>query len=386
MKRLLPMLVVMLSSTPVAAQSTPPLDDRWTPWIGCWATPGANAPRTCVTPAAGGVEMRTTIDNRPVLVQSVVADATLHAIAETGCSGSQQAEWSRNGNRLYSRAQLTCADQSPRTVSGLGFVDAATGTWLDVQVIEIAGQENVRVRRFRRVDTNAPVSPAIAPRLGATPFGIDEVKEASGKVSPRVIEAALLETKARFPLSGRRLIELDAAGVDDSVIDTMVALTFPEKFVVKPPRDRDDFALFGDSSLWPSMYGFSSFYGSRYSSLSYSPYFYLPFGYNYLGGVSPVFLSSAGFVPVSNGPLSVSSDGQGRVINGRGYTRIQSRAAAEAAAANQSAASDGSGKLSTRSPEAAGSTGSATPASSASPAGISSGGGSESSGRTAQPR
>ena len=107
---------------------------------------------------------------------------------------------------------------------------ARNGIWVDVQVVEIAGRESIRVRRYRRAPDQRAAP--IAPRPGA-PLTLDEVKEASGKVSPRAVEAALIATNARFDLNSRRLIDLDDAGVPDTVIDVMVALSYPERFVVE---------------------------------------------------------------------------------------------------------------------------------------------------------
>ena len=59
-------------------------------------------------------------------------------------------------------------------------------------------------------------------------------------MSSRAIEAALMETSSRFPLSSKALVDLDKAGVDDRVIDLMVALSFPRSFAIRPsgPDDR----------------------------------------------------------------------------------------------------------------------------------------------------
>ena len=112
-------------------------------------------------------------------------------------------------------------------------------TWVDVQMSEVRGQRSVRVRRYglsrEQIRTGGaramnPLSPAPLSR-----WTLDEVKDASRKTAPEVLQAALVEAGTKFPLSGRTLVELKKAGVADTVIDVMVALTFPEKFVIDRP-------------------------------------------------------------------------------------------------------------------------------------------------------
>ena len=67
-------------------------------------------------------------------------------------------------------------------------------------------------------------------------FRLADVKEASAKVTPLVLQAALVETAARFRLTGRTMIDLDRAGVADEVTDLMVALTYPDRFTVARER------------------------------------------------------------------------------------------------------------------------------------------------------
>ena len=63
--------------------------------------------------------------------------------------------------------------------------------------------------------------------------------EASPHVAAPALEAALVESRATFGLNARRLIQLDDAGVPSSVIDLMVALTYPQAFSVRPTSRAD---------------------------------------------------------------------------------------------------------------------------------------------------
>ena len=197
------------------------VDSRWSPWIGCWQPVEANESdaRVCVSTAGEhGVTFATTVDGQTVLEETLVADGMERQVTDAECRGTQRAEWSVDGRRLFARTDLICGGQEPRRISGLAMI-AADGTWLDVHSSRMDSRENLRVRRYRRV------APGVASFVPAgRSFTVDTVKEASGKVSPQALEAALAETHAQFDLNSRNVIGLADAGVPERVIDVMIAL------------------------------------------------------------------------------------------------------------------------------------------------------------------
>src|SRR4029077_2328175 len=131
----------------------------------------------------------TTVLGQPALEETIVADGVDHPVAEAECRGTQRAEWSRDGQRLFAHAELTCKDQKPRTVSGLSMI-APNGRWLDIQNVKADGQNTIRVRRYRHIsgseaDARLPV-----------PLTLEAIKEATKKLDPQVVDAALVETDA----------------------------------------------------------------------------------------------------------------------------------------------------------------------------------------------
>jgi len=418
-------LSLLLAAASTASAQAP--DPRWNDWLGCWnlvadgnvarlppaeeaagrvtgpIRPGSSRDaRVCVSPSGGGAELRTFVGEQQVLSQTIIADGADHPVADGGCSGTQRAQWSADGLRLFTRAQVTCDTQPSRTVTGIALM-APDGQWVDVQAVTIGGTDSVRVRRFRppfeRVRNGVP---AAAVRLK-----VDNVKEASGLVSPRAIEAALTETSARFPLSSRVLVDLDKAGVDDRVIDLMVALSFPQSFSVRPSGPDDRLTpfppLYAGADFADASYDYPYFFGPFYSNYYYSPYFFSPFGYSYLR-YYPAYFAPAIIVPGGGGGGGGGSvtDGrppeQGRVINGLGYTRVDRRGDTPEGGGPTPRSSAASGGTVSRRGYTAGDGGSASaPASSGSSSSGSSGGsssgGSSSSGssggdggRTAVPR
>ena len=406
------LLMIMAGGAPATAerQQEVPTDSPWLPWLGCWQLveeTGALAEQAndaglfadrvvvCLTLTgttgadAGGVSVTTFAAGTPVLIETLLADGAQHAVAEAACSGWRRNSWSSDGVRLFTRAELGCDDQDTRRVSGVGLMTSAT-TWLDIELVNSGTRGEVTVRRYRRagesttVDAGATHLPAgvldrarTAARLASTTeLRVDDVIEAGAALDPPVVEAMLVETRASFALDRRALIRLDDGGVPPEVIDLMVALSFPNEFVVDRPAARTA-ATFG---------GAGGGFADRFSPYAYDqwyPYYASPFGYYY--GWSPYdslyYLGpAASYVIVPDAPDQRSS---GRAYRGRGYSQIGVREpSADRRARRRGATGTGEAE-----PQAASRGGSNSSGSSrggqATPSGYSRGG---SSGRTAIPR
>ena len=390
---------------PVVSSAQQSADPKWNAWLGCWelvvesARDGAarpnpsrrtlpssrdtERPQICVEPSGSGVTLTTRVANETPIQQTIIADGVDHPIADAECRGTQRAEWSRDGRKLYSRADLACSsDKGNRRVSGFSIL-GANGTWTDIQAVDVSGQQTVRVRSYRRAGSAAAIGRGLTQ---ATPLTLDDVKEASGKVSARALEAALVETGSSFDLSGKDLIALQDAEVPDSVTDLIVALSYPDRFVVERTARADvaHSAPFYDDPFFAG-WAFGYPYGL------YAPYFYSPF-YSYLPWYPPYY--GGGGVIIIDGDGSGGGgkpdrpSGAGRVVDGLGYTRVRPRDAEPAPrnrnpvdASGGSVASSGSSGGSSSSSGGGGGGGG-----SVSSQGFSSGGSGGDSGRTAQPR
>ena len=352
------LLLVAGSLTPSAAQTPAPqntrTDARWSSWLGCWELSdesvddgsvaiarllGVPAPRSranagarvCVTPAAeGGATMTTYVNDRAVLSESIVPDGKSRPITEAECRGEQRAEWSTLGARVYASAEIACQSEPARRVSGLAMMVAGP-TWLDIQTIESNGGKTLRVRRYHRAADQKRAGEVPAPATAATmplvrSLSLADVKEASQKVAPEAVQAALVELKSGFDLNGKRLIELEDASVSRGVIDLMIALSFPKRFVVERPTARASggswWTPMGYDDVWP-YFAMPYFYSPLYSS------YYAPFGYRYWGYFDPFYYSGPGYVVIDPGPghgtpnPTPQPSGTGRVVDGHGYTQVR---------------------------------------------------------------
>ena len=394
------------------AQDVSSLDSRWVPWLGCWQLSeeqfetGAPAldedtsalvERTyvCVTPTADSPEINlTAVAGSDVLVErTLIADGMRREVREPGCVGWEESEWASDGHRLFTRAELRCDGHPDRTVDGVSLMTSAS-TWVDIQVVETGTRQLIEVRRYTPVPVSErdallgakytlPVPAAEvrqARRESAAAVTLDDVMEANVKTRPRVVETWLVEIEPRLALDSEALISLDDAGINEGVIDLLVALSYPDRFVVER-RNR--------GGSWSSG-GFGGF-GGHYDPAWYGalyPYYVTPLGYRgWGGGYDPYLIGglASPFVVVGGAEID---DRTGKAVRDRGYTRVRSRDVTGAQRRARPREGFGGGASSSGSTADSGSSGSSSGSGSggaaASPGGYSRGG--SSSGRQAVPR
>ena len=358
MKNTLIALTLMTAGSAFAQQPPAPapaaqVDERFAAWIGCWRLDddlAGTGARMCITPEKSGVRMQTVAGAQRGIDEIVIGDAVAHPIADTECKGTERAEWSTDGTRLFRTTNVTCGKEAPRTIKSVAFM-APGPSWINVQHVSgTAAETAVRVQRYRRAANQqlADGSKAPQPEAGltlrtspeATKWSIEDVIEASSKVPAEVVQAALTEVHHGFDLNKRTLVLLDDGGVDKGVIDLMVALTYPKRFVVQrlgggstpsgiltgggwyDPMVSPMMGTFADC-FSPYGYGYRSYY-SMCNMMGYSAfgYAYGYYGYNnyYNNGWVNV-----GVPPGTGGGGVIDPQGDGRVVNGRGYTQVRNR-------------------------------------------------------------
>ena len=356
-----------------AAVATPQQlqEARWRAWVGCWRLegrrtdarpdPAEGVREVCFEPVGAAVRLVSRVDGRPVLERLLFADGVERPFEQAGCQGSERHFWSADGERLFTLSRARCNDGSERAASGVA-LRTDRDAWLDIQVIASDGQREVVVRRYRAVEAApepAPMGAGFDALVGGGAGGtgrldVGDVVEAAGAIDVAAVEAMLVETRASFDLDARTLVRLADRGLPENLIDLMVALSFPQDFVVEgvdaevrqqpsepargvlPPA-----AAPGYWSAWFAPFG----YGLPYD------YYYYPAGFGVL--VHP----HARF--------------GGRVIAGHGYARVRP------------APASGTGGL--RSGRRHGAGGGAGSGGRVTPAGTSRGG-SKTTGRRAKPR
>lgn len=365
------LLALTLTATSAFAQQAAPatskvdVDARFAPWLGCWRLDddlSGTGARMCITPEKNGVRLQTLAGNQKGIDELVIADAADHPIVDSDCTGTERSEFSKDGARLFRTTGVVCGKQAPRTVKSVIFM-APGPAWILVQhVTGESAVNSVRVQRYRRSSNQNladgsrapqpdPLSISARTTAEETRWDIDDVIEANAKLPAEALQAALTEVHHGFDLNKKTLIALDNGGVDDPVIDLMVALTYPKKFVVQragTPTTPSGVITGGgwfDPLMAPLMstammdcytpygYGYRSYYslcGWGYGPMSYGYYggygypYYPYYGWVDIGGVPPTGGGSTGPVP------------QGKVVNGRGYTQVFDRPAEPSPRVNHS--------------------------------------------------
>jgi hypothetical protein len=225
----------------------------------------------------------------------------------------------------------------------------------------------------------------------ATPVSPADLIDVSRHLDAAAIDVWLVEQELAFSADAKNLVQLADAGVPTSVIDMVVALSYPEHFTLaaQPREERPRASAAGGDDRRIGFGGgydpyWDPYYGSRYNRRYYSPFGYSQYGYDYGYGSGwypnrrPVVI----IVGPSNPGTVPEAREHGKLVKGRGYTR---RADAEddpqparrPASRDRSSESTGSsGSDEVRSKGSTGSSGSAG----------STGSGGSSTGRTAKKR
>lgn len=348
------------------------VDPNFAAWLGCWRLDddlAGTGARMCITPERNGVRLQTVIGTHKGIDEVVIPDGVARPIVDADCKGTERAEFSKDGARVFRVTDVTCGKEAPRTIKSVAFM-APGPSWISIQHVSgTAANTSVRVQRYRRAANQNLADGSRAPQPDAhlatrttpdmTVWSIDDIIEASGKVPVEVMQAVLTEVHQKFEMNRKTLVALSGGGVSEPVIDLMVALTYPERFVVERRGGGSTPAGIMTGTGWfdpfmspmltgnfsdcytPFGYGYRSYYsmcGSMYAPYGYNYYgynnYYYPNGYYYGGWVDVGNIP--GIVGVPGEP-----QGEGRVIRGQGFTQIRNRDAEPAPRIN--AGSNGGG-------------------------------------------
>lgn len=388
-----PVLLLSLGSgTEAAAQD----GQSWRAWAGCWeAVDAPGTPTLCVVPTADPAVAELVSVQNGAVVERERIDASGQRVARVreGCSGWEQAEWSPDGRRLYTQSEYDCEGGLRRTSSGISSL-LPGGEWLNVQGVEVSSNTGVRAIRYRSTQAPALVRDELAAamvgrelafesaRVAATaPIALADVEDASRRADAAVVEAWLIESGQSFDMNAARLVQAAQAGVPGSVIDVMVALSYPRVFAIdgtsraaeRLPTEtaRAPRPGYGVYNPWFGGYPYDFW---MYPGFGLSPYGFGGLGYSRFG---------YGYRWYPQRPIVVIRDPareerQGRLVNNRGYTRPNSGSA--------TSSRGDSGTSSTATTSRSGGSSSSGTSGSASGSSGSTSSGSSGATRTAQPR
>jgi hypothetical protein len=363
----------------------------WTPFVGCWEPldAGEEAGLLCFRPSGSGVEMYNVVDGEVASSEQIAADGSPRPVSAEGCTGFESATFSEDGLRVFTRSEFTCGDD---VRAGSGIMSFISPTqWIDVRSLQVEGEPVAWVQRYALADAEdlneqGVEDPAAFDRTlvratrtrSARDIEVDDVEEAVGRVEARAVEVWVAANETELELSGSDLVRLADAGVPESVLDVMVAVSYPDRFVLSPEGAAA--AERAGGGVYDTGYrrGFRSYlWDPYYRPIGFGYYRYSPFGYYGYGGYGwgGSYGGYYGYRPATVIVQPVSPGSSGRMVPGRGYTRGSSSAGSGGATPRSSVGGR---------PAPAPSRGGGSAASS--DRGSSSGSSGSSSGRTARPR
>ncbi len=323
--------VLVLPPAPLGAQDSDAVRQGWTGFLGCWEAEDSDVVgegALCLIPNDQDVEMLTIIDGEVAFREPFVADGSVRDVERDGCRGTESAYFSEDARRLYTQSNLTCEDGSNRVSTGIMFMPNP-GEWLDVRAVGPRGRASAWSRWYRRTGDGVLAALGLAAPGRSRVFGvggewasrgqsitIDDVIDASAAVEGSAVEGWLVAVGHQFrQLDAEDIVRLDDAGVPSSVIDVVVAVSFPKHFALgsgeAEPSERA--TRRAARTIWASPmayydpyyspYGrYGGLYGYGYGGYGYG---YSPWGIRY----RPVV------VEVDRAPRRTG----GRVVAGRGY-------------------------------------------------------------------
>src|SRR5687767_15571892 len=101
------------------------MDARFNGWLGCWRLEddiAGTGARMCVTPDGAGVRLQTLVGTNRGLDELVIADGVTRTIADAECKGTETAEWSNDGQRVFRATQVRCDNEAARTIKTVAFL------------------------------------------------------------------------------------------------------------------------------------------------------------------------------------------------------------------------------------------------------------------------
>lgn len=335
-------VAALVAAAPLSAQD---MDGRWLPFVGCWEALGGedDIGLLCFEPADGGVLLSNVVDGEVASSEFFAADGQPRDVNSEGCEGWEVTTFSQDGRRVFTETEFLCGTDEPRAGTGvMTFVQP--NMWADIRTLETDGEPFVWVQEYRLAsrdrlaeagveDPAAGLAMAVrtSRQSAAAPIDLGDVEEAMEVMDPKAVESWLVTKGDELDPSAADLVRLADAGVPENVIDAVVAVSHPERFVVasggevesydaprpthyrgymgywsyRTPRWGLGYAPFG----WA--FGYDPMYYRNYYAGSYGYGYGYGYGYNYWG-------SRPGTIVIER---SGGGSRGGSVINGQGYRR-----------------------------------------------------------------
>lgn len=346
-----------VAPAPASAQGSA---SPWEPWIGCWdlvprESDAVSTGRVCVLPTSSPamVDVVSVVGDSVTTRERLDATPGERAVRQGDCSGTESVQ--ATGARVYRRTTLHCANEDRLVNSVMAM--SSRGEWLDVRGVAFGTNVGVRPARYRETPPSTELPAEVASALAGRPNGMtaariaasgrigpDDVVEASRFLEVGVLQTWLAERGQGFDLDAPQLLALEKSGVAPSVIDVMVALSYPQQFALDRTRVGDP-----PPDVLGERGGREVYAGGFYDGYGYDPYGYgYGRGYGWYAGRRPIVV-----IPR---PSDSEVDEHGEVVKGRGY--VSGRRNSSGGASDRSGGNSGGNSGSSAKGSSSGSSGS----------------------------
>lgn len=358
-------LALLVSAVPLSAQQeSAEQDGRWLPFVGCWEAVGAEDEigLLCFSPAEGGVELINYVEGEVASSELLVADGARRPVVAEGCEGWESVVFSEDGRRAFTNTEFQCENDEIRVGTGVMAI-LSTTRWADVRALEMEGESVAWVQEYElagsdvlaEYDIENPAAglgmPVRTARMAASAsIDLNDIIEASSVMDDKAVETWVVLQGDDLNADAGDLMVLADAGVSETVIDAVVAVSNPETFMVEvgeeiveydtPPYPVHYRGYMSMAHYWGPRWGLSY----RYGYAPYDPWFGPTWAY---GGYR------YGYWGYRPGYIVVRPRGaRGAVVPGRGYRQGSGTAGRTARPRGDSPSAGQSGATSRRSPAA----------------------------------
>lgn len=252
--RILPLFVLALLAVPRTAATAQSSPAAWDAFLGCWVASDASdygAP-TCYLAVPGepaSVE-RVGVRGESIVFRSVLTFGTAAPVVAEDCEGSETADASADGARVYLRGSIICGERRQETSALIAL--SPRGEMIRVYAVSVEDQRAVVTERLLPVP-DADLPDVVRERVTATALrargariaatrllDVAQIEDAVANSEGIVVEAWMVEaTRDTTPFRApRRVLErLVAANAPTGVVDMAVMIANPERFDLYATED-----------------------------------------------------------------------------------------------------------------------------------------------------
>jgi hypothetical protein len=322
-------------------------DSSLAPWVGVWTLAAEKTPDIAKMPSSQstveilptsdgkGIQISRKTSNQSTVKEVLILDGSKQPLDANNCSGWQISKWIPEPEVIIGSSEISCKDSGSFRTSNMKLMLSAD-QMVDILGVKVGNQTRVATRRLhfdldlQSAKESRPEISGIAARTAASaPWNLPDILQLSKSIDDQVLQAALVEKKARLTIDANSLKQMRSAKLSKETIDLLIALAFPNEFMVQTNGEvkLQPISRSASSSSGVSYLPVSSYYPSSYAYLSNLWFYYgSPFWWDdyflfYPRRYSGVVITGGG-APSGGSPSGGSSTSSHGQMTNQGYVQI----------------------------------------------------------------